>query len=114
MYLSQCCIRPMTTSNRPLWVQKPKQFLFIVLAQRGADAHVAGNRARDTGRKAFRSIVAAGAVLLEDAVAFVFILLRRVGSCSRLLGCRRSGWVIPCGGLREPWRHSQIAEKSRI
>jgi hypothetical protein len=100
----------MATSHRPLRVQKPKQLFCIVLAQRGADAHVAHNGAGNPGREAFRSIVAAGAVLLEDPVAFVFMLLRRVGACSRLLSCRRSGWVILCGGLREPWRHNQDRE----
>lgn len=62
-----------------------------MLAERGPNAHVPDDRARDARRKAFGSIVAAGAVLLEDPAAFFVVLLRRVSA----------GWRI---GLRCRWR----------
>jgi hypothetical protein len=47
-----------------------------VLAERGSDAHVADYGSGDVGRKAFRSIVTAGAILLKYAGSFGFMQLR--------------------------------------
>jgi hypothetical protein len=62
------------------WVEKANQLFLIVLAQRCAHAHVAHNGSGDSIGKAFWCVVAAGAVLLEDTVAFIIMMLRRVGA----------------------------------
>src|SRR5271163_5117984 len=61
-----------------------------MLAEGSAHAHVANDRARDAGRKAIWSPVAAGTVLLEDTIALV-LRLRVVCGGSHLLVGRRCG-----------------------
>jgi hypothetical protein len=58
---------------RCLGIQEAKKFLFVVLAERSADAHVPHHRTRNARRKTIRSCMAAGAVLLEDMLAFILM-----------------------------------------
>jgi len=89
-----------------LGVEKPKQLLFLVLAERCSHAHVAHNGSGDPIGKAFRGIVAAGAILLKDSVAFVF-MLRRADSRGRPLGCFGSVCLILRRRLRATGQQSQ-------
>lgn len=86
-----------------LRVKKAEQLFCIVLAKRGTDAHVADDGSGDTGRKAFRSVVTAGAILLEDAGPFVFMRLRGERSGMGLIVLRGLGLVLLVlrSGLRE-------------
>src|SRR5271168_2798886 len=76
-----------------LRVKEMEQLLFIMLAERSAHAHVAHNGAGNTRRETFRLVVAARAVLLENAFAVIFLLRGCLGD-SRLLVCRRSRRMI--------------------
>ena|ERR1700679_2789740 len=58
-----------------LWIEEAEELFFIMFAERGSGAHMPNDGSGDAGRKAFRSQVAAGAILPEDARAFVFVLL---------------------------------------
>jgi hypothetical protein len=60
IFIAACC----TWS----WVEEAKQFFFLVPAQGSPDSHVANDGARDPWRKPFGSVVAARALLLEDAL----------------------------------------------
>ena len=57
-----------------------EQGVFIVLAQRGANAHVSNDGAGNTRRKPLGRNVAAGAVLLEDAFAIILRLTALIPS----------------------------------
>ncbi|AXC11258.1 hypothetical protein ACPOL_1922 [Acidisarcina polymorpha] len=63
-----------------LRIQEAKQLLFIMLAKRCANSHVAQDRTGDARRKAVRRCVAAGTILSEDAVSV--IILRSCLVCS--------------------------------
>ncbi len=74
-----------------LRIEKPEQFLFIMLAELGADAHVPNDRSRDARWKTIGSIVTAGTVLRKDSFALAVKRLRIMsgGLCLRgRLGCR--------------------------
>ena len=73
-----------------------------MLAERGSDPHVPDDCAGDAWRETFRSVVAAGAVLLKDAGAFFFLMLLRCVSSGGPVGlrccCRR---IVLRRGLRK-------------
>jgi hypothetical protein len=104
---SRACIRSYEFEIETLWVQEAQQFLFIVLAERGSNAHMAKNSAGDTRREAFRGVVATRAILLEDAISFALMLRRGLGDCGRFLVRLGCGW----SRLRECTRRDQ-EEKS--
>ena len=68
----------------PLRIEKMKQLFLVMLAERSADAHVAHDGAGDARRKTFRRVMAARAVLLEDAFALILMLCGCLGD-SRFL-----------------------------
>jgi hypothetical protein len=49
----------------PLRIEESPQRLIVLIAERGPDPHVSGDRARDPRRKSFRRIVTTRTVLLE-------------------------------------------------
>jgi len=82
-----------------------EQGVFIVLAQRGANAHVSNDGAGNTRRKPLGRNVAAGAVLLEDALA---VVLRLTGlSPNRVFVCFGFWLSIFLCGKRKCWNRSQ-------
>ena len=81
---------------RCLGIQEAEKFLFVVLAERRPDAHVPHHRTRNARRKTIRSCMAAGAILLEDALAF--ILMRCAFRCHCLF--RVGFYVCLLRGLR--------------
>jgi hypothetical protein len=78
-----------------LRVQEVKERFFIVLAERGANAHVAHNSAGYAGRESLGRSVAARAVLLKNAFAGILRLtalipngvLERLGAWRAALLC---------------------------
>ena len=62
-----------------LRIEETEQHFFVVLAERGADAHVAADGSRNAGRKGVGSVVTARAILLKNTRAFIFMLLRMMG-----------------------------------
>jgi hypothetical protein len=64
-----------------LWIEEVKQLFFFVLAERGADTHVAHDGAGYARRESIGCIVATRTVLLKDALAIILLRggMRRAG-----------------------------------
>jgi hypothetical protein len=91
--LTGMCQQALSKRTIQLRVKKAEQLFCIMLAERGPDAHVADDGSGDARRKAFRSVVTAGAILLEDAGPFVFMRLRG-GRSGMGLVLRRGLWLV--------------------
>jgi hypothetical protein len=77
-----------------LRIQKAKKLLLIFFTERRSNPHVSDYSSRDTGLKAFWSVVAPRAVLMKDVLAIILMLL--LGLCDRqiLLGLWHSGRIL--------------------
>lgn len=111
--ITLCNPPPRAGTCNLLWIEKPKQVFFVLLAEGGSNAHVLDDGAGDAGRKALRCVVAAGTILLEDQAAFVVMLLQRLRSGMSLTFLRGQGFDVG-RPLRECGRRQDSENREKI